>query len=81
MAERGILEEASDAFGDFESAHVVDDVALQFLQAAGRRLARSGLLQITVDGLVRVDFRTVGRQVEHLDLWATPGRQSFTMRA
>ncbi len=53
-----------------QPAHVVDDGALEFMPAAGWRLAGRGVLQT----LVRVELGAVGRQVEDLDLFLALGQ-------
>src|SRR3954453_15767650 len=60
---------ASDPFKKLcQPAHVADDGALEFGLAAGRWLAGHGVLQVSIQALVRVQLRTIGWQVEDLDL-------------
>ena len=47
---------------------MADEGALELVPAASGRLAGDGLLQVSVQALVRVELGAVGRQVEDLDL-------------
>ena len=51
-----------------ETAHVVDHGALRLRPAMCRRLVGHGLLEVGMQALVGVQLRTVGGQVEDLDL-------------
>jgi hypothetical protein len=62
-------EVAPDPCGQLcQPAHVADDGALEFVLAAGGRLAGHCLLQVGVQAFVRIELGIVGRQVEDLDL-------------
>src|SRR5215217_2846523 len=64
-----------------EAAHVSDRRPLQLLLAARRRPAGDRLLEVGVHALVRVQFRAVRGQVEHLDLGPVRGQPSRVRRA
>ena len=51
-----------------EAAHVADQVALELVLAAGRRLARGGLLEVGVQALVGVQLGAVGGQARTNEL-------------
>ena len=66
-------EEAADAVGQLrQPAHVANDGTLKLRLAARRLLAGDRLLQVAVEPLVRIQFRAVTGQVEHLDLRLPP---------
>jgi hypothetical protein len=57
-------EVAPDPCGQLcQPAHVADDGALEFVLAAGGRLAGHCLLQVGVQAFVRIELGIVGRQV------------------
>jgi hypothetical protein len=74
ITERRMSEETADPVGQLgDPAHVADDCTLEFGFAAGGRLAGDSLLQVGVQTFVRVQLRTIGWQVEDLDLLRARG--------
>src|SRR3954454_3368194 len=72
----GLLTEvAADPRGRLcQPTHVADCGLLELLLAAHRRLAHDVLLEISIQPFIWVEFRTVGRQVEDLDLRLVPAQ-------
>ncbi len=64
---------ATDSAGRLgEPTHVADDGALEGGLAAGGWSPRHGVLQVSVQPLVRVQLRAIGGQGEDLDLLLVP---------
>ncbi len=65
---------AADSAGQLgEPTHVADDGALEGGLAAGGWFPRHGVLQVSVQALIRVQLRAIEGQVEDLDLLLARG--------